>query len=112
VLAAHARNNPEEKRLFSYGLKQAQPFIEAARAGRVSSHDCGRIKWEWLIALRHWNFQLLDTSTDFVAGQVYEMIWDADTEDLRKRSEDKAEYRNPARQDFSSHNCSLLGKRD
>jgi len=113
VFAAQARHDSEEKRLFSYGLKQAQPFIEAARAGRVSSDDWERIKYEWTFVLRHWrNFQPLDTSTDFVVGQVYQMIWDENTASLRNRSQDKVEYRDPARQDFSSHNCSLLGKRD
>jgi hypothetical protein len=112
VFAAHARYNSEEKRLFSYGLKQAQLFIEAARAARVSLEDFNRANVVWPMVLRAWNFQRQDTSTDFVAGQVYQSIWEGTTEDLGKRSHDKAMYQEPARQDFSSHNCSLLGKRD
>src|SRR5215472_17172919 len=75
VFAAQARHDSEEKRLFSYGLKRAQTFIEAARTGRIPipSDDWGRIKIGWLSALRHGR-QPLDTSTDFVAGQVYQMI--------------------------------------
>jgi hypothetical protein len=112
VFAAHARYNLEEKRLFSYGLKQARLFIEAARAGQVSLEDFNRANFVWPLVLRVWNFQPQDTSTDFVAGQVYEMIWGTTTEDLGKRHHDKATYQEPAREDFSSHNCSLLGKRD
>jgi hypothetical protein len=112
VLAAHARYNSEEQRLFSYGLKQAQLFIEAARAGRISSEDFNRANIVWPIVLRAWNWQRQDTSTDFVAGQVYEAIWESTTGDLGSRSHDKATYQELARTEFSSSNCSLLGKRD
>ena len=73
VLAAHARYNSEEKRLFSYGMEQTRLFIQAVRAGRVSKEDFNRINFVWPLVLRVWNFQPLDTSIDFVAGQVYEL---------------------------------------
>ena len=110
VFAAHARYNSEEKRLFSYGLKRARLFIEAARAGQVSSDDFVRANFAWGMALRVWNFQPQDTSTDFVAGTVYEMIWGNTTADLGDRSHNT--YQELARAEFSNHNCSLLGKRD
>ena len=83
VLAAHARYNLEEKRLFSFGLEQARLFIQAARAGRVSGDDFARANFVWPLALRVWNFEPQDTSTDFVAGTVYESIWESTTYNLR-----------------------------
>ena len=116
VFAAHARYKPEENRLFSFGLEQARLFIEAARAGRVSREEFARANFVWPLVLRVWNFQPQDTSTDFVAGQVYEAIWETTTEELGKRSRDTASYRDTrsyedaARAEFSRHNCSLLAR--
>jgi hypothetical protein len=118
VLAAQAQHDPaEEKRLFSYALKKAKLFIEAERAGRISPDDFGSIKLAWVMVLQNWDYlgkarPPLDTSTDFVAGQVYQKIWDETAENLRKRrSDDKRTYpSNPIWSDFSSHNCSLLGR--
>ena len=56
VLAAHARYNSEEKRLFSYGMEQTRLFIQAVRAGRVSKEDFNRINFVWPLVLRVWNF--------------------------------------------------------
>jgi hypothetical protein len=110
VFAAHAKYDLEEKRLFAHGLEQARLFIQAARAGRVSAEDFARTNFVWPLALRAWNFQPQDTSTDFVAGQVYEMIWTNLTEELGRQSPDQKSYQEPARAEFSSHNCSLLAK--
>jgi hypothetical protein len=108
VFAAHARYNSEERRLFSYGLEQARLFIQAARAGRVSREDFNRANFVWPLALRVWNFQPQETSTDFVAGTVYEMIWGSTTEQLGNQSRSAATYQEPARAEFFSHNCSLI----
>jgi hypothetical protein len=110
VFAAHARYDLEENRFFSYGLERARIVIQAARAGRVSLEDFARMRFAWPLALRAWNFQRQDTSTDFVAGQVYEMIWADTTGDLGDRSRDKATYQEPAQEQFSGHNCTLLAK--
>jgi hypothetical protein len=110
VFAAHARNNAEETRLFSYGVEQARLFIEAARDGRVSREEFSRTNFVWPLALRVWNFQPQNTSTDFVIGQVYEMIWTTATGDLGQQSRDKATYQVPARAEFASHNCSMLAR--
>jgi hypothetical protein len=110
VFAAHARYDAEEKRLFSIGLEKARLFIQAARKGGVSKEEFEHTKVIWLIALRIWNFQPLDTSTDFVAGTVYEYIWEDATGELGKRTTDKATYQGPAREEFSSHNCSVLAR--
>jgi hypothetical protein len=96
VFAAHARYDTEEKRLFSYGLEQARLFIQAARGGRVSREEFNRTNFVWPLALRIWNFQPQDTSTDFVAGTVYEMIWDTTTENLGNQSRGTT-YQDPAR---------------
>jgi hypothetical protein len=110
VFAAHALYNAEEKRLFSYGLEQARLFIQAARAGGVSREEFAHTDFVWPLALRVWNFQPQDTSTDFVAGTVYEMIWISTTEQLGKQSRGAATYQEPARAEFSDHNCSLLAR--
>jgi hypothetical protein len=110
VFAAHARYNADETRLFSYGLEKARLFIQAARAGQVSADDFAHTNFVWPLALRAWNFQPQDTSTDFVAGTVYEMIWTNTTGDLGNRSHDQATYQEPARAEYASHNCSLLGR--
>jgi hypothetical protein len=105
VFAAHARYSSEEKRLFSYGLKQALLFIQAARSGLVSQEDFAHTNFVWPLALRVWNFEPQDASSDFVAGTVYEMIWESTTEQLGNQSQDKATYQEPARAEFSNHNC-------
>jgi hypothetical protein len=110
VFAAHAQYNPEEERLFSYGLEQARLFIQAARAGRVSREDFAHTNFVWPLALRVWKFEPQHTSTDFVAGTVYEMIWESTTDQLGKQSHDTATYQEPARSEFSNHNCSLLAR--
>jgi hypothetical protein len=110
VFAAHARYNSEEKRLFFYGLEQARLFIQAARTGRVSQEDFAHANFVWPLALRVWSFQPQDTSTDFVAGTVYEMIWGSTTEQLGNQSHGAATYEEPARAEFASHNCSLLAR--
>ncbi len=69
VFAAHARYDSEEKRLFSYGLEQAQVFIQAARTGRVSVEDFAHTNFVWPLALRVWNFQPQDTSADLWPGR-------------------------------------------
>ena len=108
VFAAHARYNSEEKRLFSYGLERALLFIQAARVGRVSREDFAHANFVWPLALRAWNFEPQDASSDFVAGRVYEMIWESATERLGNKSHDKPTYQDAARVEFSNHNCSLL----
>jgi hypothetical protein len=108
VFAAHARNG-EEKRLFAFGLEKTRTVIEAARAGRVSKEDYARMNFVWPIALRAWNFEPQDTSTEFVAGQIYDMIWSATTSDLGQRTKDRT-YQAPAVAEFASHNCSLIAR--
>jgi len=110
VLSAHARYGLQEQRLFTRGLEQARLFIEAARAGRVSQDDFARANVVWPLALRAWNFQRQDTSTEFVTGQVYEMIWTETTSRLGDRSRDKSTYQEPARAEFSTKNCALLAR--
>ena len=89
VFAAHARNGAEERRLFSCGLDQARLFIEAAREGLGTRDDFARANFVWPLALRVWNFEPQNTSTDFVAGQVYEMIWTATTGTLDSKVKSK-----------------------
>jgi hypothetical protein len=110
VFAAQARYDAEETRLFARGLEKARLFIKAAREGRVSKDDFARTNDVWPLALRAWNyFQPQDTSTDFVAGQVYDMIWETNTSDLGQQ-QPKGNYQQPARGAFLSHNCAFLGK--
>jgi hypothetical protein len=110
VLAAHARYDAEERRLFSYGLEQARLFIKAAQANHVSESDIGKVDLVWPLVLRVWNFQPLDAPVDFVAGQVYETIWERVTGELGDKSHDNSTYQEPARSRFSSGNCSLLAR--
>lgn len=110
VFAAHARYDAEERRLLSYGLEQARLFIIAAQSNHFSSSDMTKVDFIWGIVLRVWNFQQLDTPVDFVAGQVYESVWEKITGELGREGGDMSAYLEPARSRFSSENCSLLAR--
>ena len=107
-LASKSKQSKEQERLFLFGFKQGQTFVDAVRAGKVDKKDMNS---EVPIGVL---FLLQGPSTDFILGRIYEAAQDEALKDVfgpAGQMNSNELQLVIAQNKFRKSNCSLLGAR-
>ena len=106
ALASKAENTDEQKRLFRYGYKIGNKFIDALRANKIKEKDLSSTV-PIGVTLR-----LQGPTNDFMLGQIYEGAVENALEDIFKTDGEFSSSESQkikAKTKFRKANCKLLG---
>ena len=108
TLAAQTKNAMEQERLFLYGYRQGQTFIEAVRAGKIDRKDLSSEVPMGVMLL------LEGPTVDFILGRIYENAQENALKDVltteQRLNPDEVQTM-LAQGKFRRANCGLIGSK-